>query len=293
MKEVYTSLERKEDAEALSNSAADAVLVALDGLSSSEACKLSADDFKAIKAVLEKNGKKVFVRANLTLHENVIERASQLMDFLAEEKVHAIFFSDPAIYYMAKKLGIEKCLIYEPETLMTSINDARWWIDKGVKAVSVSPLLTLEETAEILHAVKESIVTVHGRTLMSRSYRKLLSAYKEAFAVGEELEGRKDLSLVESKRAEKMPVYEDETGTLIYSDDVLDSFDFIETILKEEPMGLLIEGAFLSLEEQIEAVAAYRKILEKADPVEIGKEYRERFSDEPLDSGYYGQKTVR
>lgn len=58
MKEVYTSLERKEDAEALSNSAADAVLVALDGLSSSEACKLSADDFKAIKAVLEKMGRR-------------------------------------------------------------------------------------------------------------------------------------------------------------------------------------------------------------------------------------------
>ena len=46
-----------------------------------------------------------------------------------------------------------------------------------------------------------------------------------------------------------MPVYEDETGTLIYSENVLDSFNFIEKILESNPMGLLVEGSYIPLED--------------------------------------------
>ena len=74
---------------------------------------------------------------------------------------------------------------------------------------------------------------------------------------------------------------------------MLDSFDFIEKVLASDPSGLLIEGSYLPIEEQLAAVQAYRQILDGEDPAIIGKEYREQFHGEPLDSGYYEQKTVR
>lgn len=325
---------------------------------------------------------KIAIRANLTLHEGILPEAEKILAAISEldkEYVEAtaetdstvdssdgkstgiissIFFADPSIYMLAKKIdqenGIEpgsesgsesdqagktsmtSKLIYDPEMLMTSINDANWWLDRGIRGISISPILTLQETKEIAEATKKAVVTVHGRTLMSRSFRKLLSSYKEvseedpdfvnppeaqveaasqAIAAEEtqtkaastsdteaastpakkdwQAVGNKNLTLIEKSRSAKMPVYEDETGTLIYSDDVLDSFNFIDELLKASPFALLVEGSFADIEMQAEAVKAYSRILAGEDAKTIGAEYQEKFREEPFDSGYYEQKTVK
>lgn len=325
---------------------------------------------------------KIAIRANLTLHEGMLPEAEKILAAISEldkEYVEAtaetdstvdsadgkstgiissIFFADPSIYMLAKKIdqenGIEpgsesgsesdqagktsmtSKLIYDPEMLMTSINDANWWLDRGIRGISISPILTLQETKEIAEATKKAVVTVHGRTLMSRSFRKLLSSYKEVSEedpdfvnppeaqveaasqaiVAEETQakaasasdaeaastpakkdwqavGNKNLTLIEKSRSAKMPVYEDETGTLIYSDDVLDSFNFIDELLKASPFALLVEGSFADIEMQAEAVKAYSRILAGEDAKTIGAEYQEKFREEPFDSGYYEQKTVK
>lgn len=321
---------------------------------------------------------KIAIRANLTLHEGMLPEAEKILAAISEldkEYVEAtaetdstvdsadskstgiissIFFADPSIYMLAKKIdqenGIEpgsesdqagktsmtSKLIYDPEMLMTSINDANWWLDRGIRGISISPILTLQETKEIAEATKKAVVTVHGRTLMSRSFRKLLSSYKEvseenpdfvnppeaqveaasqAIAAEEtqakaasasdaeaastpakkdwQAVGNKNLTLIEKSRSAKMPVYEDETGTLIYSDDVLDSFNFIDELLKASPFALLVEGSFADIEMQAEAVKAYSRILAGEDAKIIGAEYQEKFREEPFDSGYYEQKTVK
>lgn len=321
---------------------------------------------------------KIAIRANLTLHEGMLPEAEKILAAISEldkEYVEAtaetdstvdsadskstgiissIFFADPSIYMLAKKIdqenGIEpgseldqagktsmtSKLIYDPEMLMTSINDANWWLDRGIRGISISPILTLQETKEIAEAIKKAVVTVHGRTLMSRSFRKLLSSYKEVSeedpdfvnppeaqveaasqAIAAEKTqakvastsdteaastpakkdwqavGNKNLTLIEKSRSAKMPVYEDETGTLIYSDDVLDSFNFIDEVLKASPFALLVEGSFADIEMQAEAVKAYSRILAGEDAKTIGAEYQEKFREEPFDSGYYEQKTVK
>lgn len=321
---------------------------------------------------------KIAIRANLTLHEGMLPEAEKILAAISEldkEYVEAtaetdstvdsadskstgiissIFFADPSIYMLAKKIdkenGIEtgsesdqagktsmtSKLIYDPEMLMTSINDANWWLDRGIRGISISPILTLQETKEIAEATKKAVVTVHGRTLMSRSFRKLLSSYKEvseedpdfvnppeaqveavsqAIAAEEtqakaastsdteaastpakkdwQAVGNKNLTLIEKSRSAKMPVYEDETGTLIYSDDVLDSFNFIDEVLKASPFALLVEGSFADIEMQAEAVKAYSRILAGEDAKTIGAEHQEKFREEPFDSGYYEQKTVK
>lgn len=402
MTEIITTLENLKDVQRLAESGANELLIALDGISSTAACKYSLDELKEIaKAVKAANAElanatdaakadvaskgaskntqvKIAIRANLTLHEGMLPEAEKILAAISEldkEYVEAtaetdstvdsadskstgiissIFFADPSIYMLAKKIdkenGIEpgsesdqagktsmtSKLIYDPEMLMTSINDANWWLDRGIRGISISPILTLQETKEIAEATKKAVVTVHGRTLMSRSFRKLLSSYKEvseedpdfvnppeaqveaanqAIAAEEtqtkaastsdteaastpakkdwQAVGNKNLTLIEKSRSAKMPVYEDETGTLIYSDDVLDSFNFIDEVLKASPFALLVEGSFADIEMQAEAVKAYSRILAGEDAKTIGAEYQEKFREEPFDSGYYEQKTVK
>ena len=293
MKELMTTLEDLKDLQQLLDAGADMIVISPEGLSSTSAQKLTKEEMEQAASVIREHGRKVGVQANLTLHEGMLDEADAMMAFLASMDVDAVFFADPSLYMMAKKYGIVDRLIYDPETLMTSINDAAWWLARNVRGISISPLLTLQETEEIAAAGHKAVVTVHGRTLMSRSYRKLLSSYKENFHLEEELAGKKSLSIIETKREEDMPIYEDETGTLIYSDNVLDSFDFIGKVLESQPEGLLITGSYISIEAQAEAVRAYRMIIDGADPAAVGKEYREKFSSERLDSGYYEQKTVK
>lgn len=293
-KELITTLENLNDLPALLQSEADTILVSLEGLSSTVSQKLTFEQFEETFRKLQSAGKNTAVRANMTLHEGMLETATSLMHQLSRFDLHAIFFADPALFSIAKSCNLTSRMVYDPETLMTSIRDASWWLSRSILGICISPLLTLQETDEIASAVQQAIVTVHGRTLMSRSYRQLLTAYQETNHLSATLRGSRNLSLIESKRGEgKMPIYEDETGTLIYSDNVLDSFDFIETVLAGNPMGLLIEGCYLPCEEQLEAIHAYRSILEGANPSVTGKEYRAKFANEPLDSGYYEQKTVR
>jgi collagenase-like PrtC family protease len=301
MSELITTLESAGDAEQLLIAGADTILVALQDLSSTVADKLTMEQLDLVIEAAKAAGKKIAVRANMTIHEGSLAVVEEKMKELAERDVDAIWTTDPSVFYLAKRKGMTDKIVYDPEMLMTSINDASWWLERGIKGICISPILTLQETEEIAGTVKKAVVTVHGRTLMSRSYRKLLTAYQQtnaenpdtSWAADSKLEGRKTLALTEKTRDGRMPVFEDETGTLIYSDNVLDSFDFIEDVLKSNPMGLLIEGSFLNQEEQCAAVRAYKRILGGESAAEVGKEYRSAFAFEPLDSGYYEQKTVR
>ena len=293
MTERITTLERLKDLQPLLASDADTILVSLDGLSSSAAHKLSREELESAAAAAQTHNKNISVRANLTLHEDETDKADDMMKYLASQRVHSIFYADPALFLLAKKYNMTARMIYDPETLMTSVKDAEWWLNRNIGGVAVSPLLTLQETTEITQAVKKAVVTVHGRTLMSRSFRKLLSAYEAHYGMEYALEGREGLTLIEAKRDGIMPVYEDETGTLIYSDNVLDSFDFIDRIMQSGPLGILVEGSMISFDEQLTAVRAYRRIMDGEASAAVGKEYREAFRAEPLDSGYYEQKTVR
>ena len=293
MLNLITTLERFEDLPALLNSDVDTILVSVEGLSSSCACKLNPDELKETVQAAAEAKKQLAVLANMTLHEGMLDDADRLMQYIAMQENISVFFADPSIFGIAKKYHMTDRMVYEPETLMTSIPDAGWWIQRGVEGICISPILTLQETAEIASTVKKAIVTVHGRTLMSRSYRRLLSAYKDQNHLTEDVTDNRDLYIVEKQREGSMPIYEDETGTLIYSDDVLDSFDFIEDVLKSHPIGLLINGGYITIEEQLSAVSAYKRILNGEDANTVGKEYREQFASEPLDSGYYEQKTVK
>jgi collagenase-like PrtC family protease len=290
---LITTLERKEDLPALLASAADTILVSVRGLSSSCAQPLSPEERTEVSAKVKAAGKRLAVLANITLHEDMVAPAEQLMaDCFAEEHV-SVFFADPALFYMAKKYDMVSRMVYEPETLMTSSPDGEWWISRGVEGVCISPLLTLKETVSIASTVKKAIVTVHGRTLMSRSYRKLLTAYKDQNHLEQEVTGNRRLYIVEKQREGNMPIFEDETGTLIYSDDILDSFDFIDQIIESKPIAFLINGSYMDLNQQLASIEAYKKILDGTSASTVGKEYREQFSSEPLDSGYYEQKTVK
>ncbi|MBR2676086.1 MAG: U32 family peptidase [Solobacterium sp.] len=198
-----------------------------------------------------------------------------------------IYFSDPALLRFADEALRRKC-IYCPETLVTNSRDAAFWLNQGIGGVSVSPLLTREETAEIIHNVPHAEITIHGHMLLSVSRRRLLSAWRDHYGIEFEPEGNRNLVLRETTRQEDMPVYENDVSTMIFSDYIFESFDVIRDLQEAETA--FVSGSFLSSEALIEAVRIYNSIIHGNDETAAVRAYRE--NNAGCCGGYYEQKTI-
>lgn len=210
----------------------------------------------------------------------------QLQKF-KEYNVKHIYFQDPAVLQISKQLQIENKLIYRPDTLSVSVPDISFWLAQGIHSVSISPLITLEETEYILEHTKDTEITIHGHLTMSYSYRQLVSSYQSHINTSFTKE---DLYLQESKRDGLMPIYEDALGTIIYSDYVLESFHEINELHASR---YFIDSTYLNEDVLLDTVKLYNKLLnDKNDSNEI-ENYIEKYSNLELSSGYYKEKTVK
>lgn len=203
--------------------------------------------------------------------------------------VDAVLFADAGLL---SGLSEEECrkMIYRPETLMTSSNDAAWWMGNGLLSVQISPLLTKEEIIEIAKTVKGCSLQIHGRMLMSVSRRPLLSAYSE-FAGIESLHEKKGLLLREDQRQDMMPVYENRYGTMIFTDFVQESFADFKDFADAGIERFEIDTMTLEKEAVIDALHLYKAMLnnEEADY----HTYLEKYKKYPFSTGYYGMKTIK
>ena len=234
----------------------------------------------------------VSILMNRLFHEDDIDEALIQMKHLIEKGAGHIIFADSAFAYEAMKEGLLKYLVYQPETIVTSSFDAKVWSETGIDAVMISSLLTKDEVIAIAEAIENSGINIHGYQMMSVSARRLLSAYADTVGLGE-LKNRDHLYLVEEKRDGRMPVYENEYATMIFSDYIQESsaemHDFIEAGMKR----FVIESWHLSDACIFDTLRLYRAILDGKDDEAMISAYRNKYSDLPLSGGYYEQKTVR
>ena len=129
--------------------------------------------------------------------------------------------------------------------------------------------------------------------MMAVSKRHLLSAYRNYTHLNHDLVRNQHLWIQEVHRDGHMPIYEDDFGTVIYTDFVLQSFKHIQKFVTIGVERLEMNAHYLSTEENKQAIEAYVKILNGSSGEEVEESYRKAFSDLPLEDGYYGQKTIR
>ena len=238
-------------------------------------------------------GLKVSVLMNRLYGQQEIAESQSLLKHLLENDVDYVYFSDPGLFNEALRIHQESRMIYDPGTLMTSAEDASFWMEQGLASVVISPLITEEEILRIAEKIPHTTLIIHGRELMSVSKRHLLSAYREVSGKKLDPDYNAHLTIRENKRESRMPVYENAYAMMVYTDFIQESFNEMNALMENGVERYVIEDIFLDQNPFLDAIRAYRKILDGADAMKTGKEYRERYSDLPLSSGYYGQKTIR
>ena len=129
--------------------------------------------------------------------------------------------------------------------------------------------------------------------MLSRSRRPLLSSWKQAFFYSEELKGRQDLYLQEAKRQGKMPVFEDENGTIIYSDDRLESWLEMNRFMQAGICRYLLSGLYEDRLAYFESIKGYSRILHGEDAETVRNEVMTGTGEKRYESGYYRGKKGR
>lgn len=274
-----------------SQNGADIFIVGTDLLSNRLVHAFSNEEIKEISALVHKLNKELYVSLNIIVHHNDLHAVEEFLLFIKDCYVDGIIFADISVYQIAKRLEMEHLLIYNPETLNTNYYDTIFWHKKGIKGLTISKEITLEDISEIskISPIEISIVG-HGHLNMFHSRRPLI----ENFLKYNENEYKKyienrSLKLVEEIRDEAYPIFQDSHGTHIFRDKALESYQEIIELSNTIDV-FIIDGIFKDNNYLMETLQNYHSILSKQDKDTARNISKHVESDH--DSGFLYKKTV-
>lgn len=215
-------------------------------------------DLKEAVACAHGLGAKVYVSAAKLLRNHELEGLGDYLRSAAEAGADAVVFGDPAVWMAVKETAPDLPLHWNVEMTGTNSAAAAFWAKRGVSRAVLARELSGDEIADFKRSSDLEVqVQVHGMTNIYYSQRNLLQSYmdylgREASMV--DLGPSEGRFLIEAERpGERLPVYEDDSGTHVMSaDDIclleampelleagVDSF-YVEPLLKSEAYNLTV-----------------------------------------------------
>lgn len=227
------------------------------------------------------------VLMNRIFREGELPLIGDTLSILKQRLPECIYFADPAVFAACDDT-LRSRLVYRPETLMTNREDLKFWRAAGIQRVTVSPLLTAEELYLEAEADAGAEFVIHGHLLMSVSARRLITSWAEQYGI--DIPENMPLFLREETRSEHYPVKETGFGTMIFTDYVLESFDYIRALSAHGAESFYLDGSFLKTKDLTDALCLYRKLLSGECGTDSAEDYRA--SHPECREGYYGQETI-
>lgn len=290
MYELLSTIFSKEDIVRVKEVGATAIIIGDKFHGSRLTTVFSKDEIKEIVEIAFLNDLKVYVKMNRMYVDSELNDALDYLRFLKEINVSNIFYNDLSVYILAKSLNIEDKLVYDPDTIVTNSHDVNYHLGKGIYGVILSKEITKEEMILISNKSNGNVgVILHGYLNMSYSKRKLIQNYFEHLEKDVQVDDKRSLYLIEQTRDGKMPIIEDEQGTMIFTDYVQESFDEVKELYENNVRIFIVDGIFLNSEQVIDALKGYSNILNNID---YNKEdYYEKYKELPLSTGYMEKAT--
>lgn len=193
-------------------------VVGLEGISLRAPATFSFDEIDQIIGKAESVGHGVALNASKIFHEDELDHLRATLMAIKERNIKHIFFSDLAVYMIARELGMNDRLVYNATTYLANSEDVNHYLDLGTSVV-ISPDLSLREQIEIVnHTKKPSVIFAFGKYAIFHSRRELLTNYFEYRNFDNiNLRNNRNLTIVEELRFEHHPIVEDENGTHVFT----------------------------------------------------------------------------
>ena len=208
--------------------------------------------------------KKIYINVNKIFQEFELDNLNSFLSFIINKDIDGLVYTDMAVYQYIKKLGKTNLLVYASQTQIVNKYDAKFYLDLGVKSVLISKECNLEMISNIVEYLPhQTIMFAHGYMQIFYSRRKLLENYALEYNLDiDSLVEKYDIKASEFTRNKKFPLYQDQNGTIIFSDYVLYSLKYIKELIGKGLDSIWLDGLFLPLDYQLDVLKLYSNLNE-------------------------------
>ncbi|MBE5927802.1 MAG: U32 family peptidase [Lachnospiraceae bacterium] len=245
------------------------------------------------------HGKKVYVTANITAHNDDLPGVKEYFKELADIGPDALIISDPGVFMAAKENCPDIDIHVSTQSNNVNYDTFRFWHKQGATRVVTARELSMAEIAEIRKNIPDELeieTFIHGAMCISYSGRCLLSNYftgRDANLGACTHPCRWKYYVMEEKRpGEYLPVYENERGTYIFNSKDLCMIEHIADLCEAGIDSFKIEGRMKTALYVANVARVYRMAIDDyyTDPAL----YEERipFYRSELEKGTYRQFTT-
>lgn len=200
-----------------------------------------------LKKIVEKIhflNKKAYILVNKIFFDNELDKLYKHLKQLKEINVDGIFFSDFAVYQIAKKLNICHLLIFYHETLSRNSYDINEFINLNIKKVIISKDANLEDIKKLKNKEKLGI-SIFGYFPIYYSKRKVLTNQKNTYKL--KINKQEIFQLKEQKREELYYLIENKNGSVIFNAFPLNYYNYLN-VLKNYVSSFIINSSFFDLD---------------------------------------------
>lgn len=249
---------------------ADAVYIGGDmyGLRA-KAKNFSMEDMKEGIAFAHRNGKRVFVTANITAHNRDLDGIREYFQELKEIKPDALIISDPGVFDIAREICPEIEVHISTQSNNVNYGTYLFWHRMGAKRVVSARELSMAEIKEIRQNIPDDLeieTFIHGAMCISYSGRCLLSNY---FTGRDANLGActhpcrwKYYITEESRPGEYLPIEENERGTYIFNSKDLCMIEHIPDLIDAGIDSFKIEGRMKTALYVADVARTYRQAID-------------------------------
>ncbi|QHQ63768.1 U32 family peptidase [Anaerocolumna sedimenticola] len=234
-----------------------------------KAKNFSLEDMKEGIDFAHSYGKKVYVTANITAHNEDLSGVSRYFEELKEIKPDAIIISDPGVFEIAREIVPEIDIHISTQANNVNYGTYRFWHRMGASRVVSARELSLEEIKGIRENIPcdlEIETFVHGAMCIAYSGRCLLSNYftgRDANRGACTHPCRWKYYLTEETRpGEYLPVEENERGTYIFNSKDLCMIEYIPELVQAGIDSFKVEGRMKTALYVASVARTYRKAID-------------------------------
>ena len=203
----------------------DALLLGIRKFSVMNMVSFTVDEIKDI--VLKYPQLEIFVKMDKNLFNEEIDEVRKCLTELNDIPIRGVFFYDLALLELKHELSLSFDLVWSQTHMVTNYRTCDYYYQKGVSYALLSKEITLDEIVEISRKSSvQTIVEVVSLPSVGYSRRKLLSNYYKDL----EEDSHSTLSILEKITDKKYLVKEEDAGTGIFLDEVLNGTPVIKPL---------------------------------------------------------------
>lgn len=270
----------------------DGFIVGIKGLSWFVPLELTIDDLKIIISKIKALNKKIFVSLNKLMYNQDIPLVKEYLFIIDELGIDGFLYDDLSILRLSSSMNIKTPLVWFGIHSFTNFYTANYWFSKGIKHGILSTEITLDHIKEISDNTDMTLMMYgYGYLPMFVSARLLLSSYfKHIKGVKE----NKTYYMYENMRKASYPISENDLGTIILSDEIINTIDELP-ILNEKVDYLILSSLNLPTNDFNKICQCYHDALSYLDDKEELKNISNRVKENSparVNKGFLYKETI-